>query len=183
MRELHDTFDLALDLIVNMSGNVNVYDITKYKDYPVELIGSFLESPDNKKRFGLNDDVEFGLQSGNVYEGLYEDFMRQYVHLVESLLEEKVNVIIYNGQNDFVVNTAGVLNYLNSLNWEGISYWKRSRKEIWTVHGIMSGWAKVYNNLWFVLVNSAGHMVPTDQPEAAFNLLGHFVFDHRDWKE
>jgi hypothetical protein len=57
MRELHDTFDLALELIVNMSGNVNVYDITKYKDYPTEIIGSFLESPDNKKMFGLNPDV------------------------------------------------------------------------------------------------------------------------------
>lgn len=118
MRELHDTFDLALDLIVNMSGNVNVYDITKYKDYPFELIGSFLESPDNKKRFGLNDDVEFGLQSGNVYEGLYEDFMRQYVHLVESLLEEKVNVIIYNGQNDLIVETPGTFKWVERLHYK-----------------------------------------------------------------
>ena len=85
-RDLHDTFDLALDLIVNMSGGVNVYDITKYKEYPVELIGSFLESPDNKKKFALNNDVAFGKQSGNVYESLYEDFMYQYIHLVEMLL-------------------------------------------------------------------------------------------------
>ena len=39
----------------------------------------------------------------------------------------------------------------------------------------------VVGNLWFVLVNHAGHMVPTDQPEAAFNMLGHFVFNNRDW--
>ncbi len=70
-RDLHDSFDLALDLIVNMSGGVNVYDITKYRDYPTELINSFLESPDNKKRFALNNDVVFGKQSGNVYESLY----------------------------------------------------------------------------------------------------------------
>jgi carboxypeptidase C (cathepsin A) len=85
-RELHDSFDLALDLIVNMSGGVNVYDITKYRDYPVELIGSFLESPDNKKKFALNPEIPFGQQSGNVYESLYADFMYQYVHLVEMLL-------------------------------------------------------------------------------------------------
>ena len=70
----------------NSSAVFLVYDITKYYDYPTELIGSFLESPDNKKRFGLNKDVEFGKQSGNVYETLYEDFMYQYVHLVEMLL-------------------------------------------------------------------------------------------------
>lgn len=47
----------------------------------------------------------------------------------------------------------------------------------------MKGWAKVYNNLWFVFVNKAGHMVPADQPESAFNMLGHFIFDDRDWKQ
>jgi hypothetical protein len=26
-------------------------------------------------------------------------------------------------------------------------------------------------------------MVPTDQPEAAFNMLGHFIFDNREWRE
>lgn len=118
MRELHDTFDLALDLIVNMSGGVNVYDITKYHDYPDEIIGSFLESPDNKKLFGLNPEVEFGTQSGNVYEGLYEDFMRQYVFLVESLLEANVNVIIYNGQNDLIVETPGTFKWVERLHYK-----------------------------------------------------------------
>jgi len=36
-----------------------------------------------------------------------------------------IKVLIYNGQNDVVVNTPGVLLYLNSLNWEGIGRWKR----------------------------------------------------------
>lgn len=31
---LHDTFDLALDWIVELAGNVNVYDITSFHDYP-----------------------------------------------------------------------------------------------------------------------------------------------------
>lgn len=86
-----------------MSGGVNVYDITKYREYPTELIASFLESPDNKKKFALNSEVIFGKQAGNVYESLYEDFMYQYIHLVEMLLEAKVNVLVYNGQNDLIV--------------------------------------------------------------------------------
>ena len=45
MRELHDSFDLALDYIVNVSGGVNVYDITKYRPYPTMLIDSFLGTP------------------------------------------------------------------------------------------------------------------------------------------
>lgn len=35
---LHQTFDQALDLIVSMAGGVNVYDITKYHDYPTQLL-------------------------------------------------------------------------------------------------------------------------------------------------
>jgi hypothetical protein len=55
------------------------------------------------KRFGLNPDIKYGGQASNVYEGLYDDFMRQYVRLVEELLEAKVPVLIYNGQNDLIV--------------------------------------------------------------------------------
>lgn len=87
------------------------------------------------------------------------------------------------GQNDVVVNTAGVLQYLNGLNWEGIGAWKRTIKQIWTRYGEVKGWAKVSGNLWSVMVNGAGHMVPTDQPEAAFTMLGHFIANEHDWKQ
>lgn len=30
-KEMHNTFDQVLDLIVDLAGGVNVYDITKYK--------------------------------------------------------------------------------------------------------------------------------------------------------
>ena len=51
---LHDTFDLVLDFIVDSAGGINIYDITKYHDYPTLLLESFLESPDILKRFKLN---------------------------------------------------------------------------------------------------------------------------------
>lgn len=75
-----------------------------------------------------------------------------------------IKVLIFNGQIDVIVNTAGVLQYLNSLNWEGINQWKRSPKQIWTNYGQVVGWVKNSGNLWFALVNGAGHMVPTDKP-------------------
>ena len=118
MRELHDSFDLALDYIVNKSGGVNVYDITKYKPYPTVLINSFLSTPDNIKKFQLIPELEFGSQNSNVYQGLYEDFMRQYVGIVETLLEQKVNVIIYNGQNDLIVQTPGTFKWTEMLHHE-----------------------------------------------------------------
>lgn len=49
-------------------------------------------------------------------------------------LLRKTKVLIYNGQNDYVINTAGVLNYINSLTWEGITSWKKSKKKVWTIN-------------------------------------------------
>ncbi len=94
-----------------------------------------------------------------------------------------IKVLIYNGQDDVVVNTPGVLQYLNSLNWEGTLNWKRTRKTIWTIHGENAGWVKNSGNLWFALINHAGHMVPSDQPERAFSLLGHFINNENEWKQ
>jgi carboxypeptidase C (cathepsin A) len=111
-----------------------------------------------------------------VYESFHHDISRSYANDVITAIQN-VKVLIYNGQNDFVVNTAGVITYLNGLNWNMMPYWKRTRKQIWTIHGQVRGWTKVYGNLWFAVVNGAGHMVPTDQPDAAFNLLGHFIYN------
>jgi hypothetical protein len=53
--DTHDSFDNILDYIVTKAGDINVYDITKYHDYPDALIGEFLGQPDMKQLFGLNN--------------------------------------------------------------------------------------------------------------------------------
>lgn len=113
--DLHDSFDNVLDYIVEKAGNINVYDITKYHDYPDELIAEFLGQPDMKRLFSLNNDIEFGAQSEKVYMAMYEDFMKPYVHLVEELLRRKTHVLIYNGQNDLIVETPGTFKWAERI--------------------------------------------------------------------
>jgi hypothetical protein len=62
------------------------------------------------------------------------------------------------------VNTAGVLNYLNSIVSPRMNLWKSSKKNVWRVYSEIRGWSKVTNNIWFFLVNNAGHKITTDQP-------------------
>jgi len=62
--------------------------------------------------------VTYSSQSGNVYEGLFVDFMMQYIRLVEHLLEHKVNVLIYNGQNDLIVETPGTFKWAERLHFD-----------------------------------------------------------------
>jgi hypothetical protein len=98
-----------------MSGGANGYDITRYRDYPFELVDQFVESPDNKKRFAFNPNITFNNQYTKTLQSLYDSFMWPEVHLVEALLEEKVNVLVYNGQNDLCVSTPGVFKWVELL--------------------------------------------------------------------
>jgi hypothetical protein len=114
-RDLHDSFDNVLDYIVEKAGNVNVYDITKYHEYPDILIAEYLSQPNIKSLWSLNHDIHYGSQAANVYEAMYEDFMKPYVHLVEDLLHRKVHVLVYNGQNDLIVETPGTFRWVELL--------------------------------------------------------------------
>lgn len=127
-------------------------------------------------------DVNYIAGNGQVYESFHEDISASYSSDIVILLGH-IKVLIYNGQEDYVVNTAGVINYLNSLRWGQIASWKRARKDVWRINNAIRGWAKTSGNLWFVLVNRAGHLVPTDQPDAAFNMLGHFIRDDKNWNQ
>lgn len=69
-------------------------------------------------RFKLNPNISYASQSGQVYEYLFTDFMKQYVRLVEELLEMKVNVMIYNGQNDLIVETPGTFKWAEFLHFD-----------------------------------------------------------------
>ena len=68
--------------------------------------------------FHLNKEIEFGSQAGNVYEAMYNDFMRHYVHLVEDLLARKIYVMIYNGQNDLIVETPGTFSWAEKVHYD-----------------------------------------------------------------
>jgi carboxypeptidase C (cathepsin A) len=158
-------------------GGISMFNFRSYDDWDVSYTDILVK---NKAQFGVT--VDYILSNSQVYTAFGPDISRSYASDLITCLRN-IKVLIYNGQNDVVVNTAGVMQYINSLNWEGLNRWKWTRKEIWTRYGEVKGWAKVAGNLWFVLTNGAGHLVPIDQPEAAFSMIGHFVHNDHDWKQ
>mgnify|MGYP000912451510 FL=1 len=54
-----------------------------------------------------------------MYYDFSADLSTSYRKELERLLNQGVKTLIYNGQNDFIVNTPGVLAYLNALEWTG----------------------------------------------------------------
>ncbi|KYQ52053.1 Retinoid-inducible serine carboxypeptidase, partial [Trachymyrmex zeteki] len=119
-------------------------------------------------------DIEFvhGSQSSDVFEYLAEDFMKPVTHIVETLLNETdLNVFVYNGHMDLIVDTPGTLHWVEKLKWKNADTWKNSKRNSLVVKSIIEGYFKVKDNLRMYWVNRAGHMVPKDNPVAQEKIL------------
>jgi hypothetical protein len=150
-------------------GGISIFNFRNYEPEDTSF-ADLLEK--NKNIFGVSADIKYLPGNDQIYTAFSADVSQGVTaDLVEVL--RRVKVLIYNGQNDVVVNTPGVLQYLNSLQWENLSQWKRANKQTWTIANEVVGWAKVGGNLWFVLVN--------DKPISSFVMMGHFLNDERDW--
>jgi carboxypeptidase C (cathepsin A) len=59
-----------------------------------------------------------------MYYAFCDDLSKSFKQQLERVLNRGVRTLIYNGQNDFIVNTAGVLNYMNTLEWTNAKQWR-----------------------------------------------------------
>lgn len=156
-------------------GNISMFNFRNYDGIDVSF-ADFLQA--NKDKLGAKQD--YLLSNEYVYTAFGKDITQSKADEVVKVLR-KTRVLVYNGQNDVVVNTPGVLHYLSSIDWEHISEWKKAKKQIYTISKEVVGWAKTHQNLWFVLINGAGHMVPTDQPVSTFHMITRFVNKENNW--
>jgi hypothetical protein len=118
-RDLHVSFYQVLESISN-STNVNVYDMTKYKPYPTELLDTYFQSSEVLDMYKWDKSVKFNSQGGNVREALYEDFMKNEAGLVQAILSDfDTKMLIYTGQNDIIVDTPGTLAWVEDMRYPG----------------------------------------------------------------
>ncbi|XP_071441085.1 venom serine carboxypeptidase-like [Hetaerina americana] len=111
-----------------------------------------------------------------VEQHLKLDVMQSVKPWVEALLDSGLyRIVIYNGQLDIIVAYPLTVSFLNSLEWNGISAYKNATRNIWHVDGKIAGYSKVAGPLTEILVRNAGHMVPTDQPKWAMDLINRFT--------
>ena len=92
-------------------GNISVNNFRHYE----RIDGSFATFVQTHKD-DLGAKVDFMRGNGEIYSAFAKDISKSFTSdLIQAL--RSIRVLIYNGQNDVIVNSAGVLNYLNFLNW------------------------------------------------------------------
>ena len=120
-----------------------------------------LHIPDKLRRWGPD-------QPAISYLMAFGSMKTQFKQLIEKY--KIANLIVYNGDIDIVCDFLGDQQFVDELGYKLIHNYKK-----WTVGGRTAGFVKRYEGISFMTVRNAGHMVPTDQPEAALAILKELI--------
>ena len=158
----------------NKGSQCNVYNIEAPCNgqlcYDFDNIVTFLNSAAVQQE--LNVSIQWQpCNDGQVYNNLEGDFEKSYAFDLPIILAAGVPVTVYNGALDIICNFYGEAETLANLAWPGQNGFNGATNQTWTVAGQTAGTYKTYQNLTFVVVANAGHMVPHDQPANALALM------------
>nr|XP_030737508.1 retinoid-inducible serine carboxypeptidase isoform X5 [Globicephala melas] len=101
-------------------------------------------------------------QAASVFLNMKGDFMKPVISIVDELLEAGVNVTVYNGQLDLIVDTMGQEAWVRKLKWAELPKfsqlkWKPLHSDPETSE--TSAFVKSHKNLAFYWILRAGHMM------------------------
>ncbi|KAJ8345401.1 hypothetical protein SKAU_G00295940 [Synaphobranchus kaupii] len=139
-----------------------------------QSLSQLMNGPIRKKLGVIPHNVTWGGQAGEVFTSMEGDFMKPVVDIVDQLLAAGVNVTVYNGQLDLIVDTMGQELWVKKLKWAGLPSFTQLRwtpLEDPTSPDQTSAFFKVYNNFSFYWILKAGHMIPSDQGAMALKML------------
>ena len=157
----------------------NVYDIRKQCDYPplcydFSPISNFLLRTDVIESLGVKGRSWVDCNMA-VHTALLGDWVTDLSSKVEYLLNNNVTVLVYSGNKDFICNWRGGEAWTSALEWRHSQEFVNATYVEWKEGNNTFGEFKAVENLAFLKVFDAGHMVPMDQPEAALAMLNRFL--------
>uniref|UniRef100_A0A6P7GKH8 Carboxypeptidase n=1 Tax=Diabrotica virgifera virgifera TaxID=50390 RepID=A0A6P7GKH8_DIAVI len=144
-------------------------------DRAQEYMEGLFQREDLRKAIHVGN-TEF--DDGNVYSNLSNDIPVSQAHLVADLLS-KYRVLIYNGQLDIIVAYPMTIDYLQNLKFDASEVYAKAVRQIWQTKigedNVIAGYVKTAGNLTEIMVRNAGHMVPTNQPQFALEMINKFA--------
>ena len=171
-------FDITAPCVIDDFCYKSTEMIAKYLNLP--RVFDALDVPrKHVKNFTVSsDEVALAFASGN-------DFEISMTPQLQYLFANKINVLIYQGKLDLACNTQGNLRYAQSVPWKGQAEFVAKPFRRWKSNGKEAGEFKEVSikmsegdaktRFAFLTVDSAGHMVPQDQPEAALDLMVRWI--------
>ncbi len=115
--------------------------ITKVKDFiNSELLQPYFRDVSVLKGiYGLNPEIVYESQSDSVYENLSTDFMKPEINLVEELLYKGIPILIYNGQDDLIVQNPGTMKWVDRIHFTQSDEFRRKLFTPWKLNNKVVG--------------------------------------------
>jgi len=109
--------------------------------------------------------AEWTVCSNIPYTEIYDNMTAQFDYL-----KTQVKGLVYNGDWDMVCNFLG-----NEWFIENLGFTELEKYREWYHNGQVAGFVKRWENLDFVTVKGAGHMVPEDRPGQSLKMIYSFI--------
>ena len=106
------------------------------------------------------------------------DVLKPVWHLVDDLLNNTdLDIVVYQGQLDFICNTAGALAWIQRLTWPGLKKYNAAERRTLAnpVTHVPEMFVKSYGHLKMYWVLNSGHVVPADVPDVALRMLNRIL--------
>ncbi|KAF8766510.1 putative serine carboxypeptidase CPVL like protein [Argiope bruennichi] len=105
-------------------------------------------------------------QPDKVRQFLIPDVMKSVKQKLVTIMNN-YKVLIYNGQLDLTLPYVLMVDFLSKVEWKLSDEYKNADRKIWRLDGKdeVAGYVHNVGDFYHVLVRSAGHMVPYEQPE------------------
>eukprot|EP00474_Spongospora_subterranea_P000541 CRZ00999.1 hypothetical protein [Spongospora subterranea] len=168
--------DSLVGYIQKCGANFSPYNVREFTEEKPLPFYDWLNKPDVRHAFHVGN-ISWGFDSDAVMKALEDDIMRSALPAMKEVLESnEIKVLVYNGGDDFICNLIGTEEVYLSLQWTGQGqYLKADRRPWYNSNKEVAGFVRKAGVFTQLSVNSAGHMVPTDQPSNARQLLQTFL--------
>ncbi|EJK62148.1 hypothetical protein THAOC_17255 [Thalassiosira oceanica] len=157
---------------------LNPYDITKECGsnplcYDFSAVEKFMNADSTKKALHVADHNP-SWQTCNMMVNMefHVDWMKDFSPYVADLLNDGVPALIYAGDVDFICNYLGNKAWTYELEWKHKAEFQAAEDKDWNNK---AGLSKTAYGLTFLQVFDAGHMVPSDQPAHALEMITQFI--------
>ncbi|QPG76520.1 carboxypeptidase C [Brettanomyces nanus] len=160
----------------------NVYDVRKMCEgndlcyEGLDYIGEYLNQDYVKEKLGAEVDryesCNMDINRNFLFAG---DWMKPFHKDVLTILQNRVPVLIYAGDKDFICNWLGNQAWSTLLPWEGHKEFQVAEMKNITIGKKNIGEARNYDIFTFARMFDGGHMVPYDQPVSSLTMLNRWI--------
>ncbi|ANB12725.1 Kex1p [Sugiyamaella lignohabitans] len=157
----------------------NIYDVRLTDSYPscgmnwppdLTSVKPYLRRPDVLKALNVPSVNGWDECSGAVQGAFTASHSPPSIQIIPQLIDDGVNVMMFNGDQDFICNHLGNEMLIDSMTWGGRTGFddsvdKSEAENEWLFNDVAGGTVTAGRNLTYVRVYNGSHMLPWDQPE------------------